>query len=199
MARSIGSLELELSQSLDIKNNRLYWCGYFRNSFTVDDFTLTAAGTDFNTFVMELDTNAIVKEIYPVTSEEAVLLTELTALSSGEVLVGGSLNGMADFDGVSIMAGSGYDSFVAKLNTILTSIKTPVFEDIKLYPNPAQDWVSIETQEVISTRVYSATGILMMKTVDRQLDCSRWEAGVYYLLITLSNGEENVLKMVKSN
>jgi len=197
-ARSIGGLELELSQALRIVNDRLYWCGYFRDGFTVDGFTLTADGTNFNSFVLELNTDLVVQAVYPVTSEAVVLLTELTALPTGELFVGGSLNGTADFEGTFLSTTDGYDSFVGKLNTTLTDTKMPLSAGINIYPNPAQDWVRLETEEVIATRVYTVTGTLILETMDKEIDCSEWRSGVYYFLIKTVDGAERIMRLIKS-
>lgn len=197
MARSIGGLDLELSQSLDIVDNRMYWCGYFRDEFEVDGFTLTAGETDFSSFVLELNTDAFVLAAHSVNSEATVLLTHLTALSDGTVYLGGSLNGTASFAGTTLTASDGYDSFVGKLNATLTSVENTIARKVRIFPNPAKDMIRINEADIVSVQVYSAAGNLILETPQKEINCSAWVSGVYYFLIKTKAGSVVINKVVK--
>jgi len=184
-ARSIGDLEIELSESLVFANDRFYWSGFFRNNFTVDGFNLQATGDDFNTFILEIDTMAVVQEVHLVTSSSTVLLSELAADAVGQIYGGGALNGTAIFnDETELTTTSGFDGFVGPLTPLIVGTEEIFSISIKIYPNPATEYVRIDSSiDDLEIRVFTMDGKEILKTRERMIDCRSWPSGVYFLQV----------------
>jgi hypothetical protein len=65
---------------------------------------------------------------------------------------------------------------------------------IKIYPNPAKNWLNIESEEEIrSIRLYDILGEEVLKleigNLERQVDVSRLQSGIYYVNVTTVGGE----------
>ncbi len=183
LARSIGDLEIELSESFVFTNDRFYWSGLFKNSFTVDGFSLEATGDDFNTFILEIDMTATVQEVYLVTSPETVLLSELAVDEQGQIFGGGALNGTAMFnDETALTSVNGFDSFVGQLTPLIVGTNEILEKPFKIYPNPATEYFTIESPlDDLVVRVFTINGIEILKTNERIIDCQNWTSGLYIL------------------
>jgi len=184
-ARSIGDLEIELSESLVFANDRFYWSGFFKNSFTVDGFNLQATGDDFNTFILEIDTMAVVQDVHLVTSPSTVLLSELAVDEQGQIYGGGALNGTATFnDQMELTTTNGFDGFIGPLLPLIVGTEEAFSTPIKIYPNPATDYIKIETPlDDLEIRIFNVNGKEILKTNERQIDCRNWPSGAYFLQI----------------
>jgi len=184
-ARSIGDLEIELSESLVFANDRFYWSGFFKNSFTVDGFSLQATGDDFNTFILEIDTLGTVEDVHLVTSPATVLLSELAVDAQGQVYGGGALNGTAMFnDQTELTTTNGFDGFLGPLTPLIVGTEEVLSTPIKIYPNPATEYISIESSlDNLEIRVFTIDGREILKTSERWIDCRRWPSGVYFLQV----------------
>ena len=183
LARSIGDLEIELSESLVFTNDRFYWSGFFKNSFNVDGFSLEATGDNFNSFILEIDTTAMVEEAYLVTSPETVLLAELVVDEQGQIFCGGALNGTATFnDQAELMTVNGFDSFVGQLTPLIVGTNEILEKQFKIYPNPTTEYFTIESPlDDLEIRVFTINGIEILKTNERVIDCRNWTSGLYIL------------------
>ena len=186
-ARSIGDLEIELSESLVFANDRFYWSGFFKNNFEVDGFSLEADGDGFNTFILEIDTLATVLNVHLITSPETVLMSSLAVDEERKVFGGGALNGVATFnDQTEITTTDGFDGFVGQLTPLIVGTEEEeIFtSSIKIFPNPATDFIQIETTlEDLEIRVYNVEGREILKTNDRKIDCLNWPTGAYFLKV----------------
>lgn len=183
VARSIGDLEIELSESLVFANDRFYWSGFFKNSFNVDGFSLQATGADFNTFILEIDMEAMIQEVHLVTSSETVLLSELAVDTEGQVFGAGALNGTAIFnDQMELTAANGFDSFVGQLTPLIVGTEEVLETRVKIYPNPATEYFRIESpRSDMEIRVFTIDGREILKTNQRMIDCRNWANGIYFL------------------
>lgn len=107
--------------------------------------------------------------------------------------------------GISLFTLSSFDNELwGKINdlscTNSTSIIAKAKNNIKIFPNPATDIVTIKTDELIKNiRIYSSVGQLVMnkKCIDNQLNIFELEKGIYYLRIELENGETVLRKLMK--
>lgn len=64
-------------------------------------------------------------------------------------------------------------------------------DSFKIYPNPAKDFINIQTdEEIISITIYSKTGQIVknIKTNSKKLDISNIPSGIYTLKIETNNG-----------
>ncbi len=198
-ARSIGELEIELSESLVFANGHFYWSGFFKNSFNVDGFTLQAPGDDFNTFILEIDTLATVLDVHVVTSSETVLLSELAADAQGQIFGGGALNGTATFnDQQELSAANGFDGFVGQLTPLIVGTNEIFITPVKIYPNPATEYFNVEIPEDdLEIRVFTINGRKILQTDQRKIDCRNWPDGMYVIKVTGRNESSEILLFTK--
>ena len=99
---------------------------------------------------------------------------------------------------VASLCNSGYHNWntTRLLNNIITSVRTNTAQHIKLFPNPANDYINLDFPRVISNwqiKVYNLLGEKVYEnnaiSADKKLDISKLEKGFY--LLTVINGIEN--------
>jgi len=72
---------------------------------------------------------------------------------------------------------------------------------VKIYPNPADNIVTIETllkdnYNVLITDVPGRTIYRANLTDNRQIDVNGWQAGMYYVQVSSADGYRNVQKLI---
>ena len=78
-----------------------------------------------------------------------------------------------------------------------TSIETNNKESLNLYPNPAQDFVTIQnTSGPLNIEVFDVIGNFILKSKDKTIDISNMPNGIYIFIITTNNSNE-ILKLIK--
>ena len=64
-------------------------------------------------------------------------------------------------------------------------------------PNPVDDVLTIVSDEMASVAVFDATGRLLVKTTDSQIDMSAYKPGIYFVSITANDGRNCLQKIIK--
>ncbi|WP_318640234.1 T9SS type A sorting domain-containing protein [Flavobacterium ardleyense] len=95
-----------------------------------------------------------------------------------------------------------YTSPQLTANICVTSLSTPTFVQnvFKLYPNPVQNQLFIDTQETQTYQIYSVLGAKISEgilSVGSSIDCSNLTSGVYLLNLTNGLGNSTIIKFVK--
>jgi len=96
---------------------------------------------------------------------------------------------MIYIDAVVITAGTGSNLIATPVVVDLIPhnlVVSEISEDIKIFPNPSVDIISVATeQDIKNIKVYSTTGHLMMQVYHSfdQIDVSAWQSGLYILHI----------------
>lgn len=134
----------------------------------------------------------------------------VAATPSGELYVVGRYEGIVDFDWASsvfyLRATGRHEGFVLKMGAATIAIPyLQNLEGIQLYPNPAQDWVRIESQEELTEgrlELLSIHGQLLgefpFDQTHYDLHINNYPAGTY--LVRLSSGSKTTtLQLIKSN
>ena len=79
-----------------------------------------------------------------------------------------------------------------------TSITTNNKESLTLYPNPAQDVVTIQnTSGSVNVEVFDVIGNFILKSKDKKIDISNLPNGIYIFNVTSNNSDE-ILKLIKN-
>jgi len=96
----------------------------------------------------------------------------------------------------------GFDLDAVGILHLATSIQSSKNEsEFKIYPNPAQDFISVITQEAGRIEVYSAQGLLLKEAVinkgANRLDISSLPQGVYFIVV-ISNDSRIVRRLIKN-
>ena len=71
-------------------------------------------------------------------------------------------------------------------------------EKVAVYPNPAKDFININTNSKVSkTSVYSTDGKQLLEDSSSKINVSKLPAGVYLLKIDFADGKTSTQKIVK--
>ncbi|MDB4161645.1 T9SS type A sorting domain-containing protein [Bacteroidia bacterium] len=65
-------------------------------------------------------------------------------------------------------------------NNLVASVKESTKFEIKVYPNPSTDYIQIEGN-METTTVYNSIGNEIIRTSDKQIATTTWQAGTYFL------------------
>ncbi|HBS87480.1 MAG TPA: hypothetical protein DEA97_13035 [Bacteroidales bacterium] len=86
---------------------------------------------------------------------------------------------------------------VVVLDTAL-SVSNAVSENIQIFPNPANNFLKIKTDQKINYTVYNYIGEVLLIGENTLVDISRLSSGVYLIKLRFENGKEQIFKFVKN-
>ena len=129
--------------------------------------------------------------------------TAVTADAQGNYYVGGMFSNQITV-GSSVLqkVGGERDFFLAKFGTANCDlgIEENDIQTIKVYPNPVQNLLYIDSQEMQQYQIYSILGSKISEgtlTVGSGIDCSGLTSGVYFISLTNGLSQSSTLKFVK--
>lgn len=76
------------------------------------------------------------------------------------------------------------------INFVPDGVDENEMEKISVYPNPAHDFIRVETQLIASVQrveIYNVTGQLMLSTTDTEINVSTLPEGVYFVAVIAEN------------
>lgn len=76
------------------------------------------------------------------------------------------------------------------INFVPDGVDENEMEMISVYPNPAQDFIRVETQLIASVQrveIYNVTGQMMLSTTDTEINVSELPEGVYFVAVLAEN------------
>ncbi|NGF77394.1 T9SS type A sorting domain-containing protein, partial [Fluviicola sp. SGL-29] len=91
---------------------------------------------------------------------------------------------------------------VLELNTLPAwlSVKQPKLEAISVYPNPAKETVSIETEALLSEMYLTdqlGKHIRTFNPAEKQFSVAELPSGMYFVEFVTEKGEKSTVKLVK--
>lgn len=87
--------------------------------------------------------------------------------------------------------------FTITVNQVLNSADSPLNNSISIYPNPATDYLTIDSQgRIHQIRILTLAGHLMVQTTDKIVDLTSFQSGIYLLQIETDRGTV-VQKIIK--
>lgn len=121
---------------------------------------------------------------------------------NGDLVVGGSFGSTLFYQTDLAIHNNGADAdfFIAKYGLPPLGVKEHQKQTVKVYPNPAQDQLHIQSsQDLSSYKIYDLTGRLIRQDQldTTEIDISTFEAGIYFLKITTVSGLVETIKVVK--
>ena len=123
--------------------------------------------------------------------------TSLQAIRVGTPTIYTANYGSSTSDHLPVMAK--FD--LTKINNTTTSVSNaPIktIQPLKIYPNPAKNWVRIDGVSAIkSVQIFSIQGQLMKKSPQKEIDISDLEKGIYLLVVEYTEGGRSRVKFVK--
>jgi len=196
-AKQVGGTGTDLSNtiSLDVSGN-IYTTGYFRGTVDFDPgsgtFDLNSAGSD-EVFISKYDSagNFVwANDIGGADSDKGVSI----AIDAAEnIYAAGNFKGTADFDpgtgNFDLTSGGDYDVFILKLGAGTTGISGEFKNsDFKIYPNPTNGILHFSGSANAQLVNLAGQIVAARKNVNK-LDLSEQATGVYFLVLTNTNGE----------
>lgn len=208
-AKQIGGTQLDFAFSLCLDgSNNVYSTGSFRLGVDFDPNagtnTLTAINTSFSdAFILKLDAsgNYVWARQLGSTNLVGTQGNSIVTDASGNVITGGSFQGPVDFDteaSTFTMTASPGTNFVQKMSSGTIGI----FENIEnnlisnLYPNPANDFVTLEIKASSPNSeiyIFDAIGNLIFTKKTKEdkiiINTTDFSKGIYFLTIE-NNGQK---------
>jgi len=199
-ARSIGSLETEQATSLAIHSSTIVVGGYYRGSFEVDGLQLINPGDDFDGFVAGFSLDGQARWLEPILGNTVLLNTAVANAPEERVLVGGTFQGEALFDNQVLAAEAGFDIYVAELAEVVTPVReVGRSPNIRVYPNPTNDLIFIETDsEIMDIQVLDTFGRTVFTSQKMtSLSLAFLPKGIYFLQIKTAGAKMQVVRVVR--
>ena len=130
--------------------------------------------------VYSIVSNSNENELQAVINNKVLILTRLSREESTATLVirATSDDQYVEFD-VNII-----------INFVPDGVDENEMEKISVYPNPAHDFIRVETQLIASVQrveIYNVTGQMMLSTTDTEINVSTLPEGVYFVAVIAEN------------
>lgn len=118
------------------------------------------------------------------------------AMGDNEIIVGASRDNLDNNEEYELNdAGSAYIFTSTNLATNENNLSK---NDVKIYPNPAKDFINIKSQKDInSIEIIEQSGKRIIESKDLEINVSQLAKGVYILKIKFSNGSSSIQKLIK--
>ena len=191
--KSMGGTGTDHGHSIAIDaSGNVYTTGYFYDIADFDPgtgtFNLTSVGYD-DIFISKLDAsgNFVYAKSMGGTSNDYGYSIALDA--SGNVYTTGVFYGTADFDpgaGTFNLTSAGtYDIFVHKMSQTTVFSENELLKAIKVYPNPAQEYINLKTNSnEFTIEILNIVGqVLIREKSKKVIDIQTLSAGTYFVKV----------------
>ncbi len=125
---------------------------------------------------------------------EFAWVRDIEPMGDDRLIIGGNFSQANDFDPDEfILTGAITDLFTCST----LSVEESLFNDIKIYPNPIESILKIQSEITIDNiKIYSLQGQLIKQASDTEIDVSNLSSGIYFVSIS-SDGKTITKKFVK--
>lgn len=149
--------------------------GEYDNAFYIDDVTV---GNAYNIYRANCDNSGQILIAEDVVNAQYVD-NDWAALPIGQYKYGVSIDG-------------GYTVYWSEcINKNYEGVDENIEDEIAVYPNPAHDYIRVETMCTMSVQrvdVYDITGKLMISSAETEINISELESGMYFVNILTDKG-----------
>ncbi len=196
-AKSIGGTGYDEAKSIAIDTfGNIYVTGYFTGTtFPIGSITLTnlSHGNNENVFVAKFDNIGNVIWAVNVGGDGSARSNSVAVDDSENSYIAGFYNYYSlTFGSTSLIHYGDWDIFLAKLSNSVGITKVNDKNSIIFFPNPSNNYITIETQQTSSLDIFNLEGQLL-KTIfkvgnNTTIDISDLLAGVYFIKATSEKG-----------
>ena len=89
------------------------------------------------------------------------------------------------------------DATLYRINTeLLTGINKPKEKTIRIFPNPANSFINIDTNEPTITIIYGMNGKEILKSSSHNIKIEKLQVGIYFVKITNRKGLRQISKLL---
>ncbi len=184
-AKSIDGDGNGYGQSLVLNGNRLFLGGQFRGEKDFDGSVLSADDIRFDIFTAALDVNGNFEWLIQGGGSEFDLLECMTFLPEYGLILGGSFDGNTVLGNENLSAFGSFDAFIAGLTDFPLAVFNNHVETIRVYPNPANNYLHFDLPDNTLVRIFNHRGQLIQSSFIQNsiIDTSRLLSGVYFVQI----------------
>lgn len=204
----LGAFDLSISSK-----QKVSIVGHFRGTIDFDPDTAvvnrqsTGGSTNFNSFILSLDSMGSFDKVYKITSPYSVTSMAIKEIND-DYLVGGYFEGTLSLNQYSLNSRGGADGFTFRLSnsTILTSDKSmeTQLNTVSIYPNPTNGLIHIDHPYFLSGKieVLNKLGqLIIQKEIKQKHSTISFEGknGLYFIKLIPDNGIQTVHKVIKKD
>jgi Secretion system C-terminal sorting domain len=178
--------------------NAVVATGDFRGTLQMEDKQIAFSGTGENAlFTVVLDTSFNVKKLNTVSSWGISRGTALTKIAkSGQFVLAYTFNRFVVANGFIVNA-IGYDLMLAIDKDFITPTANIQEISAKIYPNPANQQVMVETPNPFSYKIHNNLGIFVKEgKTNAPISTEDLPNGCYFVRIASSDGKQGFFKFV---
>jgi len=144
-AKSIGGTNFENATDILVKEEALIISGYFEKELSIDSSVIHAAGA-LAGYVWTSDISGMTTNLIPLSSDNLLLINQLSINSSANTIVGGVFKGTITGNNTTYASEDHFSIFLGVLEDKSTSATTAIGHSfLNIYPNPSTNKVTIET------------------------------------------------------
>ncbi len=204
-AKRMGSTGGDFGRAVCYQSGEIYSVGSFYNTVDfnpnagTDNFTASNNYSDYYIQILDTTGNYVWTATFGSTANDEAFGVYGDHWENKYIT--GRFNGTFDFDpgpntsNLVASTGTSGDIFVQKLTDIVTSVDTDFNDTFNLYPNPASNFISIQSavdSKHLTITIYNAQGQLVtLSKVEGQkktIDISSLSSGIYYLHLQSNDG-----------
>ena len=118
------------------------------------------------------------------------------AMNENEIIVGASRDDL-DSNEENEMQDAG-SAYIFNQTNLATNENGLSINDVKIYPNPAKDFINITSKkEISSVEILDLSGKKISESKDLKINVSNLKKGIYLLNIKFGNGKSKLQKLIK--
>ncbi|WP_405610528.1 T9SS type A sorting domain-containing protein [Polaribacter sp. Asnod1-A03] len=192
-------------------NNNIYVGGFFSETLTVGDYSLTRnTSKALESYLVTLDNSGEFLGAYQYGGLNSVDGQTLVININDDILLAGSFSGNVDIspfetEDLEITSNGYRDNYLVttNMNQVLSNPDNKFINGLKVYPNPSEDVILISSELNLKGSRYfifdvSGKSVLSGKlTENKEVSINHLDKGLYFLQIIKENNQQQTLKIIK--
>lgn len=199
--RSLGSLGNDESTDLELLDNQLFISGFYENDMEIDSKNIPVGEGFFNAFFAAFSKNTgNLNWIQTTTGDEFQTGNCIAPFSAKAVAAGFDFSKETEIENEPFSTRGFFDFFITKINTPepVSTKETTEFQ-FSIYPNPATDFLFIETESSdFQIDFFTSSGAFVKRFSNQnKISLKDLPRGLLFYKIVNSKGEFSFGKIVK--
>jgi len=201
----LTSASVSLSSVVTDDFGNVYVAGTFSGSIYFEELSTSLTAYVNDAIMLKMDSSGLVKWADKTSSYYNNSASGIVVGSAGELYVVGSFNGGMNFFNTFLSSyENSRDIFLAKFVLEDMSIDQNKISELKIYPNPINDFLTIDISDkdvILSAEIVNLLGqkIKIFDNINntQNLDLSDLSSGIYFLNLINQNQEKQIIKIKK--
>ena len=184
------------------ENGNIVLCGLTRKTVQWEENIVSnVEGNSTDIIILEYDQNGEIQYAKTAGGEFYDRAKSISSTVNGNLYIAGTVAKTAYFDTISVQSDEYAYPFIAKLNNQnITSINSNTLENkLRIYPNPASDFIKIEgsTNSLFDVVDIYGKVVKQINGNAEHIDVYDLNSGIYFVVNKQDNGNNNYLKFIK--